>query len=401
MSRFHPRSLAEEIARGAFKERGAHTLDVHVGEVIGVNRDDVFVELEPTPGQEDGPRKQGLIDRYAFERDPRVGDRHEFTLRGREDALWVLNLVDEETLEQWEDLEEGSLLTARVLQQTHDGYQLKVGPLHAFMPFSVSGVRRSRDRKALIGRSVVVLVLTVDDDKQRAVVSRKAVLQLQREGRGPGGVVPGQRVQGRVSRIEIYGAFIRFGQGREGLCHVSNLSVDRVSHPSEVVAVGDVVEARVLYVRSGGKRVGLGLKQMHESPWLRIACEHWEGQIVPVIVVRTGPFGAIARLAPGVEGIVPAAECAGLEPGRSLRVGDERSARVLEFDPEIERIAFSLSHPTGGPIERDEAETLSAYERERELPEVARVVAPVERDGAPLGTSLGALLKRALEGDAN
>lgn len=369
--------------------RGAHTLDVVEGTVEGIYGDDVFVEL--------GPRKEGVLSARAFLEPPRVGETYRFTLRGREDSLWILNLVEERTLEQWETLEEDSLTGARVLQKTHDGYQLKIGPLHAYMPFSESGIRRSRDRDKLLGRSVVVMVLSVDADKQRAVVSRKAVLRMQREGGDPHAIVPGQTIQGRVTRIEPYGAFIRFGSGKEGLCHISNLSANRIEHPSEVVAKGDVVEARVLHVRAGGRRVALGIKQLDEPPWQRAEREHWEGQIVTVEIVRTASFGAIARLLPGVEGIVPVSEW--VDPRRGpagLAQGEVRSARIMEFDPDAQRIAFSLRHPGGAPIDPEEAETMAAFESVRRMPSVARVMAEDPEEAPAAATNLGALLQRAL-----
>lgn len=368
--------------------RGAHTLEVVEGTVVGVYGDDVFVEL--------GPRKEGVISRRAFSAPPSVGERHSFTLRGREDSLWVLNLIEERTLEQWEELEEGSLVTARVIRSTHDGYQLKIGPLHAYMPFSESGVRRAKERPRLLGRSVVVEVKAVDADKQRAVVSRKAVLRMEREGRDPHRVVPGQTVQGRVTRIESYGVFLRFGRGREGLCHVSNMSVDRLDHPADMVAVGDVLEARVLHVRAGGKRIGLGLKQLHEDPWARVERENWEGQVVPVAIVRVGSFGAVARLLPGVEGVLPVSECGGASQHAGLRPGDRRSLRILELDPDARRIAFSLQHVDGRLVAEDEAETLAHFE------EFVRAAAPpgaTKGEPAPPGaaTNVGDLLRRALD----
>lgn len=393
MSRFHPLKPAPDPED---RDRGAHTLEVFKGTIVGIYGDDVFVEL--------GPRKEGLIPKYAFVQPPAVGEEYEFTLRGREDSLWMLNLIDERTLEQWEDLEEGSLITARVLTKTHDGYQLKVGPLHAYMPFSKSGVRKSRERGKLLGRSIVVEVLTVDADKQRAVVSRKAVLKMQKAGQSPDAIVPGQTIQGRVARIEPYGVFLKIGRGREGLCHISNMSVERIAHPSDVVKLGEVIEARVLHVRAGGKRIGLGLKQLHESPWARVEREHWEGQIVPIEIMRTGTFGAVARLFPGLEGIVPISECAGLKPRQGLAAGDRRSARILELDPDEERIAFSLQHPGGGVIAPDEAEMIAQFELLRDLPEIQRVVKPDSEISAPKTgalTNVGELLRRAFEQGPN
>lgn len=387
MSRFHPTRPQEE------PERGAHTLEVVEGVVVGVHGTDVFVEL--------GPRKQGVIDLEAFAGRPKVGEVHRFTLRGREDDLWMLNLHTDRTLAEWEELEVGSLTSARVLTKTHDGYQLKIGPLHAYMPYSASGVRRPRDRGTLLGRSVVVEVLEVDADKQRAIVSRKSVLKLQRAGAAPSAIVPGQTVQGRVTRIESYGVFIRMSRGREGLCHVTNLSVDRVGHPEEVVRVGEVVEARVLYVRAGGKRIGLGLKQLQESPWVRLEREHWEGQIVSVEITRVGRFGAVARLFAGAEGILPLSECADRRPPAGLAVGDRLSARILELDPDDERLAFSLSHPSGQPVAADEAECIADFGLTRGLPQVRDLLPESGSAPGAASTNLGDVLRRALgEGPA-
>lgn len=372
---------------GELPARGAHTLDVVDGKVEGVYGDDVFVDL--------GVRKQGVISKRAFAAPPKVGETYSFTLRGREESLWVLNLVEERTLEQWEELEEDSLSSGRVVKATPDGYQVKLGPLHAYMPYSESGVRKSKARGELVGRSVVVAVLSVDTDKQRAIVSRKAVLRMQREGRDPRSIVPGQTVRGRVTRIESYGVFIRFGRGREGLCHISNLSVERIAHPGEVVKIGEVVEARVLHVRAGGRRIGLGLKQMHEDPWQRVERECWEGQIVAVDVVRTGSFGAVVRLLPGVEGILPVSELLGEPPPRGgPRVGERVSVRILEFEPEERRMAFSLRHASGAAVLPEEAEAAQQFETLFGGSEAEPDAKAAPPPGA--GTSLGTLLRDAL-----
>ncbi len=390
MSRFHPTRPQVE------PERGAHTLDVVDGTVVGVHGSDVFVEL--------GPRKQGVISLASFDDKPRVGEVHQFTLRGREDELWMLNLHNQRTLSEWEELEPGSLTTARVLTKTHDGFQLKIGPVYAYMPYSLSGVRKPRERGALLGRSIVVEVLEVDADKQRAIVSRKAVLKLQKAGAAPGAVVPGQTVQGRVTRIEPYGVFVRLGRGREGLCHITNLSADRVDHPGDVVRMGEIVDARVLYVRAGGRRIGLGFKQLQESPWVRLEREHWEGQIVSVEIVRVGRFGAVARLFAGAEGILPMSECGDRRPPAGLSNGDRLSARILEVDPEEQRLAFSLLHATGQPIAPDEAECIADFGTIRSLPALKDLLPEAGTVGEPSGgaaTNLGAVLRRALEGGSD
>src|SRR5882672_6285276 len=126
---------------------GAHTLKVWKGSVVGVYGDDVFVEL--------GARMQGVISRREFDAPPVIGDVFEFTLRGREDGLWALARREHKSLATWESMERGSLVHARVIRAQRDGLELKIGPLHAFMPKSQTGLARDEQPSVLVGRTLV------------------------------------------------------------------------------------------------------------------------------------------------------------------------------------------------------------------------------------------------------
>jgi ribosomal protein S1 len=361
---------------------GPHTLRHWRGTIVGVHGDDVFVEL--------GPRKQGVISRRQLGVEPRIGDSHDFTLRGREDSLWVLARVEEPSLSTWREMEVGSLVQARVLRKVYGGLQLKVGALHAFMPRSHAGLDRREDLKVLVGRTLTCEVLEIEHERQRVILSRKLVLAHEREsrrGRDASRLVAGKVVSGRVSRIEDYGVFVQFGVGLEGLVHVSDLAHERIEHPSQVLQVGASVEAKVLAVRAGGRRIRLGIKQMHASPWAELEREHYEGQIVAVKVTRVLDFGVLCALRVGVEGLLPLSAL-GLAPGRRprdvVRVGEELSARILELDCPGERLALSRLHADGSPIALDEAERARDY---AELAEELGGPAPQ----AKLGRLLGAL----------
>jgi len=359
--------------------RGSHTLRIWQGTIVDIRGDDVFVDM--------GPRRQGLISLRAFEEAPAVGEVYDFTLRGREDELWALALPEAQSLEAWTEMEEGSLVSARVVRATPDGLQLKVGPLHAFMPKSQSGVARGHRYSELVGRTLPVEVLHVDDDKQRIVVSHKAFLQQQRLHGGEGSVVPGMHVHGRVFRVEDYGVFVRFGRTSEGLVHISNLALDRPAHPEELFKVGDPIEALVLTVRSGGKRIGLGVKQLLENPWKRAARDFHAGELVEVTVIRVREFGAFVRLAPGVEGLVPVSECPGGNFRRHLPEGGRVTVRIVRIDESEERASFSLMHEGGAPVQPGAASDRAAFEARRDELQTEQAM-----------TSLGSLLRRALEG---
>lgn len=366
-------------------DHGAHTLKVWKGTVIGLYGDDVFVEL--------GPRMQGVLSARRFPAPPRVGEIAEFTLGGREEGLWTLHLRSEASLTLWEELEVGCLVSARVARTVTGGLELKVGPLHAFMPRSQSGLPRGKPLAPLVGREFVCEVVEVERERQRVVLSRKLVEERERTSehyRELSGLAAGQVIEGRIVRIEDYGVFLRFGRGMEGLVHISNLSHQRLRHPDDAVSLGDTLRARVLCVRERGARIDLGCKQLEQDPWSVAEAAYPPGRIVAGRVTRLAEFGAFVQVEPGIEGLVHASQI-GLGPGRSLRehlpVGREVSVRVLELDAAAGRLSLSLQHAAGGSIALEDAQAAQD----------AAALLGAAPDGAPRGIDLGGLLERALD----
>jgi len=366
---------------------GSHTLRVWNGTVVGLFGNDVFIEL--------GPRMQGVIELHHFTKPPAVGSVHEFTLRGLEEGLWSLSLSTEKTLTTWKQMEIGCLVQARCVRVAPGGLEVKIGELHGFMPKSHTGLPRDQRPDPLVGKIFTVEVIEVDSERQRVTVSRKLVVQRERNDdhqREVDRLKIGQVVQGRVTRIEEYGVFVAIGHGLEGLVHVSNLSHERVESPESIVKIGDTLDLKVLHIRRGGKRIGLGLKQMKESPWLDLERTAYVGQIVAGTVTRVRDFGAFVAIRPGVEGLVPASE-SGVGATQRLRgvlqPGQKVSARILTIDTERERIALSFLHGTGVRIQPDEADNAESFEG------LARSLGI---DG--LGKRLGDELGRALQRDA-
>ncbi|MCE9596264.1 MAG: S1 RNA-binding domain-containing protein [Planctomycetes bacterium] len=359
------------------KDHGPHTLKVWKGVVVGIYGNDVFVEL--------GPRMQGVIATKAFETKPELGDEFEFTLRGREDGLWALQRREMQSLATWEDMQVGDLVHARAVRANRDGLELKIGPLHAFMPKSQTGLARDERPDVLVGKTLTCEVLEVDHERQRVLLSRKVVEQRERvddRQRRAGSLACGQVVHGRVTRIEPYGVFVALGDGLEGLIHVSNLAYERVEHPSLAVAVGQTLGAKVLAVRGGGARVALGVKQLMQSPWPEARARLPIGRIVEGTIKRVLPFGAFVVVLPGIEGLLPLGEV-DLRGQRDLRallaVGERLSVRVVSLDATTERLALSQKHVDGRAIAPDEG---PADESFRALGDEARALA------TPLGRAL-------------
>jgi ribosomal protein S1 len=362
---------------------GPDTLRVWNGVVVGVAGDDVFVEL--------GPRMQGVISARVFDEPPRTGDRHEFTLRGQEDGLWALQLRDTKSLATWQEMEVGSIVHARVMRATHGGLELKIGPLHAFMPKSQSGLARDEEPQSLVGRNVTCEVIEVDRERQRVVVSHKVVVQRERESthqKEVDSLSVGQTVQGRVTRVEPYGVFLRFGRGLEGLVHVSNLSHERVEDASALHKEGDTLDAQVLAIKEGGKKIALGIKQLGENPWTAAEKRFRSGQIVEGKVERLAEFGAFVAIAKGVTGLLHRSEMgygAERSPSSVVKVGETVSVRIVDLDPEGERLSLSIVHESGARILPEEAGDEQSFER---------LVG--EQPARPLGTSLADKLRAAL-----
>ena len=366
---------------GAADERGRHTLKVMRGAVVGVHGRDVFVEL--------GPRMQGVIESDAFTVKPREGAQFDFTLRGQEEGLWRLALTEEEILHSWEDMEVASIVEGRVMATNLGGLELRVGRLHAFMPRSETGLPRGSDLDELIGQVLISEVIEVDHERQRCLLSRKRVLKRERERGGEGGVRPGEVVHGRVIRIEEYGAFVRFGRGGQGLVHISNISHRRIAHPAELLKEGDAVEAKVLHIQRGGKRISLGIKQLGESPWTDAEERFPERSLVSGVVEHVLDAGVVIALEADLSGFAPRREC-GFGVGEPLTAhyveGQPVSVRVVALDSKGERLTLSFLHADGARIMAEEAQLSDS---------AATLMSEIQPE--PLaGTDLGALLKQAL-----
>ncbi|MEX1023920.1 MAG: S1 RNA-binding domain-containing protein [Planctomycetota bacterium] len=354
-------------------ERGKHTLEVRTGTVVGRYRNDVFVEL--------GERMQGVAMLEDFPAPPPVGATFEFTLRGQEETLWVLRLVEQPTLETWEELEVGALVDVKIVRGRVGGLEGKVGKLHAFLPKSQTGLARGHKAEELLGQSLVCQVMEVDAERQRTIVSRRAVLKgtdsasrAAREGR----LTPGMRIEGRVVRVERYGVFLAFGDGLTGLAHRTELAWGHVRDARELFRKGEHVPAVVMTVRQGGKRISLGTKQLTANPWPGL--EERVGALLPGRVVAAREWGAQVE-AGGVVGFVPAPELGAVfGPAGRLVVEQDVVVRVVAVDAELERLNLALRDPLGRKLLPEDLE-------HPDLPD----------ESEHFGRGLGALLGRALE----
>ncbi len=356
------------------------------GLIVGVHGDDVIVELSPT--------RQGICPRSQFEVEPKVGERSEFTLGGQDpDGLWILSRRELQALAAWDAIEKGSRVEAKVTGQNTGGLELKVGPLPGFMPASQIGLGREDNLAQYIGRTLEVLVLEIDPDRRRLLLSRRAILETERETareQSVGSLATGQVLRGRVTRIEPFGAFVDLGKGVEGLLHVSNLSRGHVADPNDVVKKGQEIDVMVLKIEDGGKRIGLGMKQLEADPWQAIGGKYQVDQVVNGKIVRLTDFGAFVEVEPGVDGLLHVSAMAKervRRPQDSVKVGQEVSVRIVTIDGARQRLSLSRLDPRGALIGSEDSVDSAVIDEA-----LARTQAT-----KPQGTNLGSLFKKALD----
>lgn len=384
----HSGSTPGKSKKGAARGRDADD-DLVRGTIAGFSGDDVIVDM--------GPRLQGVIDRGEFDEPPVEGQVFEFTMHGQKDGLWLLSRRRVKALAAWNEFDVGSYVDGTVTGVNSGGLDVSVGPLTAFMPASQASGGHVEDLSSLIGQKFTVQVMEVDRGKKRFVVSRRKVLDAERaelRDQIVGHLHPGDDVQGKVSRIEPFGAFVDLG-GVDGLVHVSQISRKRVDKVDEVLKVGDVVQAKVLEVKDGGKRISLSMKALEPDPWDDASMKFPEDTVIEGTVTRLQDFGAFVEIAPGLDGLLHVSQIVGggqrvNRPHDVLKVGEQVTVRVQSIDSGKRRISLTRLDERGAVLGSEEA--VDAAELDQIVKE------KVKGGNAPLGTNLGNLFKKALGG---
>ncbi len=243
----------------------------------------------------------------------------------------------------------------RIVHLTVTGYNrggllVEGDGLYGFVPFShlVDMEKQSREAslEAYIGRTLRLKVIECAPEDGRVVFSERAALaEPGKRMRLFSQLKPGQKVSGSVTNITDFGVFIDLG-GVEGLIHISELSWGRVVHPSQIVQLGQQVEAQVLEVSPERCRVALSLKRLLPNPWEKAESEFAVGQVLPAWVTSIVSYGAFARLEAGVEGLIHVSEIQ-LDEGKTVRdvlkEGQQVRVRVLHVDAARQRMGLSLN----------------------------------------------------------
>ena len=322
------------------------------GTVVSVTTDSVYLDI--------GYKSEGVLPLTAFAEAPKSGDRFPVSVKGRNpEGYYELSRSRVELPKDWSALEraytEKATIMGTVTGVVKGGLSVDVG-VRAFMPASRSGVPDAAQLEKLVGQEIRVRIIKLDVADEDVVVDHRAVAQEEERAiraRRYDELKEGETVTGTVRSLTDYGAFVDIG-GVDALLHVGDISWSRISKPSDVLSVGQEIEAKILKVEGGEKkRISIGAKQLLAHPWDSAPEKYKPGERVRGTVTRIVDFGAFVELEPGVEGLVHISELSWTRRikrvSEVLKEGDAVEAVVLNVNTADKRISLGLKQALGDP----------------------------------------------------
>ena len=365
-----PRALAQAVDKeyspdefDQFLEMYETTLhDIQEGEIIkgqvmGVTKEDVIVDV--------GFKSEGIISISEFPEplNIKVGDAIEVFLDAIEDqdGQLVLSKQKADFVRVWEKVREshdkGELIEGKITRRIKGGMVVDLLGVDAFLPGSQIALKQISNFDALLGKAIQFKVIKLNKARRNIVVSRRAVLEEERQKQRQkllAEVQPGQTREGVVKNITDFGVFVDLG-GVDGLLHITDMSWGRISHPSELVALGDKINVKILDFDKSTGRISLGLKQLTPYPWENIEERYPVEKRVKGKVVSITDYGAFVELEKGVEGLIHISEMSRTQhikhPSKLMGIGDVVEAVVLSVDKENEKISLGIKQLEPDPWE--------------------------------------------------
>ena len=331
--------------------------EVVKGRVLEVSRDEVVVDI--------GYKSEGIMRSAEFaDKDGKVsivpGDEVEVLLERCEDKEGnvVVSREKAEKMKVWGKIEDAyrsdELITGLVVDRVKGGLAVNIG-VRAFLPGSQVDIRPMRNLEAMVNEEILVKVIKLNKRRANVVVSRKVVLEAERAEEKKDTLkklVAGNILKGVVKNITDYGAFVDLG-GIDGLLHITDMSWGRISHPTEILDIGDEIDVAVLNFDPERERVSLGYKQRMPDPWVGVSEKYPAGSRIPGKVVSLTNYGAFVELEAGVEGLVHISEMSWRKriqhPSKVLDVSDEVDIVILDVDEDSRRISLGMKQTEPNP----------------------------------------------------
>lgn len=353
-----PKEDFSQLLEEAFSQNQFKPGSVTKGTIIGLEKDIVIIDV--------GLKSEGRVPAREFspaggELDVNIGDQVDVFVERLEDRNGEIVLSREKARreEAWVELEElhekGERVNGVIFNRVKGGFTVDLNGAVAFLPGSQVDIRPIKDVTPLMGTPQPFQILKMDRARGNIVVSRRAVLEESRaEARGEliDQMSEGQTLDGVVKNITDYGAFIDLG-GVDGLLHVTDISWQRINHPSEVLTVGQTVEVQVIRFDEDNQRISLGMKQLESDPWEGVAAKYPPQTKLKGRVTNIADYGAFVELEAGIEGLIHVSEMSwtkkNIHPSKIVSTSQEVEVMVLDVDTEKRRISLGLKQCTDNP----------------------------------------------------
>lgn len=347
----------EEIIGGDSLEKFEAAFDTSVkkfdlgtilkGRILGIIGNNVILDT--------GYKSEGTIPLSEFDsvEDVEIGNEIEVMLEAFEDDTGLIQISKRKAdrIRGWEKVvdkyKEGDVVKGKVVRKIKGGLLVDVG-IPIFLPASQIDVKPPGEIAEYIGTEVTCKILKIDEVQQNIIVSRRKLIEEERsklKREFLDSVQVGQVVKGVVKNIADFGAFIDLG-GIDGLLHITDMSWGRISHPSEMLAIGDETEVKILDIDEVKDKVSLGLKQKTENPWANVGERYPIGSKIKGQVVNIMSYGAFVKLETGIEGLVHISEMSWTRrinhPSEVVAIGDSVEAIVLNINKDKEEISLSI-----------------------------------------------------------
>ncbi len=341
-----------------FYEDEAQSYDINqiiTGTIVRVDHEEVVVDI--------GYKSEGVVQRDEWDdadEQPQVGERIEVLLEEFEDSigLIVLSKRKADRVREWEKIiathKEGDVVRGAVIRKIKGGLLINIG-VNVFLPASQVDIRRPNDIAEYIGQDIECMILKIDEARRNIVVSRRRLIEEEREKMKKtllSNLQIGQLRKGTVKNIADFGAFVDLG-GIDGLLHITDMSWGRISHPTEMVRIDDEVEVMVLNIDYDKEKIALGLKQKSASPWSNISTKYPVGSRISGEVVNVLSYGAFVKLEDGIEGLVHISEMSWTRrvnhPSELVAIGDKAEVMVLGINEDKQEISLGMKQTQPNP----------------------------------------------------
>lgn len=374
-------NFAELFAQ--YENKSLNNGDIIEGTVVEVRGNEVIVEL-------DGFKYNGQLAADQLTDDPylkpedivKEGDKIKVYVVGVNDAEGkvVLSRKKLVAMESWNKMKEayeaGTILDAKIIKAVRGGVIALADSFQIFVPARQASLRFVQDLETLLNMEVRLKIIEIDERRKRVVGSVRVVLEEEKkalEDKFWADAEVGKEYTGTVKSLTNFGAFVDIG-GVDGLIHISELSWNKIKHPSEIVKEGDVVKVYIKDMNTETKKISLGYKKAEENPWVIAQNNIHVGDVITCKIVRMMPFGAFAEIMPNVDGLIHISQIADKRIGKPedvLTIGEEVQAKVTEVNWETKKISLSIRALIEPQVE----------EKEEAAPEVS---APVFEEDAPV-----------------